>query len=137
MVHASYLAHSYFYSGHLRLSLSASGSLKTTALFAEHIRAWAMRQPHLTSPWAAFSLCDSACLNPPLLVPTAVKPIPEAVRGRGQCLSAPGLVSVTGSHPEGGPCGPSRCRHTIPFGDILPVPIIVLAAVCPVRIPTN
>ena len=30
MVHASYLAHSCFYSGNLRLSISASGSLKTT-----------------------------------------------------------------------------------------------------------
>ena len=60
MVHASYLAHSCFYSGHLRLSLSASGSLKTTVLFAEHIRAWTMRQPHPTGPWAAFSVRDSA-----------------------------------------------------------------------------
>nr|XP_058912874.1 inositol-tetrakisphosphate 1-kinase isoform X3 [Kogia breviceps] len=66
----------------------ASGSLKTTALSARHIRAWTVRQPHLPGPWATFSVRANAPAQVRTflllqLVPTAVKTVPEDVQGAG------------------------------------------------------
>ena len=132
-----------FYSGHLRLPLSASGSLKTTALFGGHIRARTVGQPHLPGPWAAFSVRANAPAQVRTftllqLVPTAVKTIPEDVRGVGTSQHqawcqrwghVPGQGVVPGPPPNAG----TLCL----FGDLPPVPVIVLAAVCLVLIAVN
>lgn len=132
-----------FSPGRLCLPLSASGSLKTTALFAGHIRACAVRQPHLPGPWAAFSVRANSPAQVQTfillqLVPTAVKTIPEDVRGVGTSQHQawcqrwghiPGQGVVPGPPPDAGTLSL--------FGGLLSVPIVVLAAVCPVLIAAN